>query len=265
MPRRQRNRATRRRPRPLGGLLGDQRVEAVAAREQRPRDGRGTRRTPPRTSGSSKRSAAQPRQMALESRSRPGRRRSARGAAAACRCDAGGHQIAAQILAARTRSRSASSSGSGTSTARSCPAACNRASFSASRVSVLIRSPGWRGIAPGRADHHLDPRRPRRPGQPEPGRPGLIDRPHRPGQRLQPLDRRARRADELRLEHLSRPELHRRRRRLARMHVQGPRNRYRPSRRRSSSIDAVTSPRHTMRGSVDALSSTGGGNAAHTV
>jgi hypothetical protein len=55
---------------------------------------------------------------------------------------AGAHQIAAQILTRPDEIAQASSYGAGTSTGRSRPAASNRASFNASLVSVLMRSPG---------------------------------------------------------------------------------------------------------------------------
>ena len=61
----------------------------------------------------------------------------------------GGHQVAAQILPRADQIAQRLELGRRDLTARSCPAACNRASFSASRMSVLTRSPGWRGIAPG--------------------------------------------------------------------------------------------------------------------
>ena len=60
---------------------------------------------------------------------------------------------------ARTRSRSASSSRPGTRTGCSLPASSNRASSSASRRSVLTRSPDPRGIFDGAATTHPTSRR----------------------------------------------------------------------------------------------------------
>jgi hypothetical protein len=60
-----------------------------------------------------------------------------------------GHQIAGQVLASTDELAQRLKLEAGTLTGHSYPAACSRASLSASRVSVLVRSPGWRGIAPG--------------------------------------------------------------------------------------------------------------------
>jgi hypothetical protein len=51
-----------------------------------------------------------------------------------------------------------------------------------------MRSPGWRGIAPGRAHHHLDAIGTRFAREPKARWPGLIDRSHGAGQRHEPLD-----------------------------------------------------------------------------
>ena len=66
----------------------------------------------------------------------------------------------------------------------------------------------------------LHPRRPTGPREPEARGSRLIDRSHLARQRLQPLDRRRGRPRQPRPKDLARAELYRRRRRLARVHVQ---------------------------------------------
>ena len=70
----------------------------------------------------------------------------------------------------------------GTRTATISSIRSSRASSSASRASVLTRSPAGRTQLRRRRDLAADPRRGQRPGQPEPGRAGLIGHRHRPRQ-----------------------------------------------------------------------------------
>ena len=150
IPRRQRNRATAGAHGPWTGLLGDQRVEPVAAREQHLVVAEVLAEDRVDAAAASKRTLPQPRQMALDHVS-PGPVED---------MPAAQQQLADPVARAPSDRRAdprargpgraaPRSSIAGTTTGRNCPAACNRASLSASRVSVLTRSPGWRGIAPG--------------------------------------------------------------------------------------------------------------------
>jgi hypothetical protein len=101
----------------------------------------------------------------------------------------GPHQITAASSRARTRSRAASSATVGTRTAGSSLRCNNRASRSASRRSVLTRSPGGHSSLDGATT--TQPTRP--PGAPGPGR-TRSGQPHRPpdlaGQRPHPAQDR---------------------------------------------------------------------------
>ena len=67
------------------------------------------------------------------------------------------HRLRTAARRARTRSRIASWAGSGTQTGVSSPARCSLARLIASRRSVLIRSPGLRGINDGATTTHSCP------------------------------------------------------------------------------------------------------------
>jgi hypothetical protein len=82
----------------------------------------------------------------------------------------------------------------------SSPARCSRASRRQSRLSVLILSPGARGISDGAITWQLTPHAVQQPGQLEPGRAGLVTGSQQPGiikPRHQPADRRLVVADPL--------------------------------------------------------------------
>ena len=235
MPRRQRNRATHRRPRPLlrparrSGRRGDRGGRAATS---------WWARYSPKTistSGCSKRTVLSHAQVARASTSRPGRRqtRPRRSSSLQIRCRQR-HQIAAQVLAAADQIAQRLQLGRGNDDRPQLPGRVQPRELE--RVARVGLDPiaGLARDRARRADHHLDPRRPRRPRQPEPRRPGLIDRAHRPRQRLQPLDRRARRPDDLRLEHLTRSQAAPPPPPSCEHAHQAPRNRYRPTRRRSS-------------------------------